>query len=226
MQVQATPILLFNDECGVCRKIAHWVEKSAAGPSGGPCVVVRPIGDDPEALRAMNPKLDIWDAYETIHILMPDGSMKVGGEAVAEVFRRLPNCKWFAWAFRVHILGFHPFQLLLDLGYLILSDARPLFGCESCGIPRPWVKAIRSVMGKKKGKSERRRPTKVIPRFTVRPARPSKSSPPRNQRVAFEAVWSNLRPMRSAWMRSMVAPRTGPMQSAVQVRGQRGRGSA
>ena len=90
----------------------------------------------PEKLRSLNPDLDIWDAYATIHVLMPDGSMRLGGEAVAETLRNLPNTKWFAWSFATTILGFRPFQLVLDVAYAILSDVRPLFGCESCGKPK------------------------------------------------------------------------------------------
>jgi predicted DCC family thiol-disulfide oxidoreductase YuxK len=140
------PILLFNGECAVCRVIAHWVESSARREPGGPKIVERRIGDDPEALLAINPKLDIWDAYETIHLVMPDGSMKVGGEAVADVLRSLPNCRWFAWSFDVRLLGFRPFQTILNLGYVILSDIRPLLGCESCGIPSPWVRYVGSML--------------------------------------------------------------------------------
>jgi predicted DCC family thiol-disulfide oxidoreductase YuxK len=143
---QTKPILLYNDECGVCRHIAHWVLKSAPDKSGEAGIVVQPIGDDPEALRSLNPDLDIWDAYETVHVLMPDGSMKLGGEAVAEVLRNLPHTKWFAWCFAISIVGFRPFQTLLNLAYAILADVRPLFGCESCGTPSPWVKPIRSTI--------------------------------------------------------------------------------
>lgn len=136
---EIAPVLLFNDECGVCRRIGHWVENSA---HGGQSLIVQPIGDDPEALRALNPNLNIWDAYETIHLLMPDGSMKLGGEAVAEVFRNLPNSKWFAWIFDLRILGVRPFQQILNAAYAILSDVRPIFGCESCGTPSFWVRPI------------------------------------------------------------------------------------
>ena len=136
MQKQTKPILLFNDECAVCRHIGHWVQRSAQSKSGETSILVQPIGDDPERLRSLNPDLDIWDAYETIHVLMPDGSMKLGGEAVAETLRNLPNTKWFAWSFATTILGFRPFQLVLDVAYAILSDVRPLFGCESCGKPK------------------------------------------------------------------------------------------
>jgi predicted DCC family thiol-disulfide oxidoreductase YuxK len=137
-----SPILLFNDECGVCRRIAKWVKTSASTTSGEPSVIERPIGDDPEALLALNGDLDIWDAYETIHLLMPDGSMKVGGEACAEVLRRLPNTMWIARCLNVDVFGFRPFQRLLDLGYAVLSDIRPVFGCESCGTPGGWLRPV------------------------------------------------------------------------------------
>ena len=75
-KLQSTPILLFNDECGVCRSIASWVKKQAQAGSGATSIVVRPIGQDPDELRALNQGLNIWDAYATIHLLMPDGSMK------------------------------------------------------------------------------------------------------------------------------------------------------
>lgn len=137
-----TPILLFNDECGVCRRIGSWVTRSAITAPGVSSLDVRPIGDDPEALVALNEDLDIWDAYETIHLLMPDGSMKVGGEACAEVLRLLPLTRWFARCFTVAIVGWRPFQQVLDLGYTVLSDIRPVFGCESCGPPSAWLRPI------------------------------------------------------------------------------------
>jgi predicted DCC family thiol-disulfide oxidoreductase YuxK len=138
----AQPLLLFNDECAVCRRIAHWVRAAAAPRSGVVRIVVQPIGDDPDALRALDEKLDIWDAYATIHLLMPDGSTKRGGEAVAEVLRRVPSTRWFAWTFALGVFGVRPFQLLLDLAYTILADVRPLFGCESCGTPSLWTRPL------------------------------------------------------------------------------------
>jgi predicted DCC family thiol-disulfide oxidoreductase YuxK len=136
MQKHTKPILLFNDECAVCRHIGHWVQKSAQSKSDETSIIVIPIGDDPGTLRSLNPDLDIWDAYETIHVLMPDGSMRLGGEAVAEVLRNLPNTRWFAWTFATRIFGLRPFQVMLNVAYAILADVRPLFGCESCGKPK------------------------------------------------------------------------------------------
>ena len=145
---QTASILLFNDECTVCRTIGHWVKQSARQTMGDAHLIVRPIGDDPDALRTLNPRLDIWEAYDTIHILMPDGSMKTGGEAVAEVLRDLPNCRWFAWTFNVRVFGVRPFQSILDLGYVVLSDLRPVLGCESCGMPNRWVTYVAALIAR------------------------------------------------------------------------------
>jgi predicted DCC family thiol-disulfide oxidoreductase YuxK len=161
---QTKPILLYNGECAVCRSIGRWVEKSARGASGESSIIERPIGDDPTALRLLNPRLDIWDAYETIHMLMPDGSMKLGGEAVAEVLRDLPNTKWFAWSFGVSVFGFRPFQRVLDLGYLMLAGVRPLLGCESCGMPNVWAKSLAWIVRRAKPAFGRTR--QAMPHFT------------------------------------------------------------
>jgi hypothetical protein len=110
--------------------------------SGDATIIERPIGNDPELLLSLDPDLDIWDAYATIHVVMPDGSMKLGGEAVAEVLRSLPATKWFTGAVATSVLGFRPFQAILNFAYAILADIRPLFGCESCGTPRFWVRRI------------------------------------------------------------------------------------
>jgi predicted DCC family thiol-disulfide oxidoreductase YuxK len=146
IELRSAPILLFNDECGVCRTIANWVKKQVQARSGTPSIVVRPIGQDPEELRALNQNLNIWDAYATIHLLMPDGSMKLGGEAVAEVLRNLPSNRWFTWTFAISVFGIRPFQAMLNLAYVILADVRPVFGCESCGMPSPWVRPIRWIV--------------------------------------------------------------------------------
>jgi len=137
------PILLFNDECGVCRRIAHWVGGSLKKTGDEPSIIVRPIGEDPKALRILSPNLNIWDAYANIHLLMPDGSAKLGGEAVAEVLRNVPKTRWFAWSFSVSIFGFRPFQTILNVAYAVLADIRPIFGCESCGTPGFILKPIR-----------------------------------------------------------------------------------
>ena len=176
IQKQTTPILLFNDECAVCRRIGHWVQKSAQSSSGTTSLIVQPIGDDPDALLALHPDLDIWDAYETIHLLMPDGSMKLGGEAVAEVLRSLPNTIWFAGCFAVSIFEFQPFQKILNFSYAILADVRPLFGCESCGTPS-WLRPIEGITKWTKGIFGGNHHPRPTPHFTTLAARGTRPLP-------------------------------------------------
>jgi predicted DCC family thiol-disulfide oxidoreductase YuxK len=140
------PILLFDDECAVCRRIAGWVKTSAKTKRGSPSLIVQPIGEDPKAIELLSPGLSIWEAYAIIHIVMPDGRLKLGGEAVAEVFRNLPRTRWLARSCSISLFGLRPFQKMLDLAYLILADVRPLLGCESCGAQKFWVKPIYRTM--------------------------------------------------------------------------------
>src|ERR1700722_8030879 len=120
------PILLFNEECGACRRIAGWVRRAAPSQAGGVSILERPIGHDPKALHSLRPDLSIRKAHAALHVVMPDGTVKLDGEAVAEVLRRLPSTKWFAWVFSIGVAGFRPFQMLLNMAYAILVRVRPI----------------------------------------------------------------------------------------------------
>jgi predicted DCC family thiol-disulfide oxidoreductase YuxK len=169
-QMPTKAILLFNDECVVCRRIAHWAERSAQRQSGGPSIIVRPIGDDPEALRSLHQGLDIWDAYANLHVLMPDESMKLNGEAVAETLRSLPSARWFTRSFDLSVFGLRPFQALLNLAYAILADMRPILGCESCGIPPPWLRPFHWIVQRVRIMFKAGNLTTPTAHLTLRPA--------------------------------------------------------
>jgi predicted DCC family thiol-disulfide oxidoreductase YuxK len=177
----ATPILLFDDECAVCRRMARWVQGAARDSTGLPTIDVRAIGEDPVALRRLDPTLDIWKVYATSHLLMPDGSILVGGEAVAEVLRRSPGMAWCARLCSVRVFGERPFQGLLDLGYVILSDVRPIFGCKSCGAPAPWARPFAWIvrMARRLAGTEAHAPHRpnFTPRATASAARPPRPPP-------------------------------------------------
>jgi hypothetical protein len=32
--------------------------------------------------------------------------------------------------------------MILNMAYAVLSDVRPIFGCESCGTPSAWLRPI------------------------------------------------------------------------------------
>jgi predicted DCC family thiol-disulfide oxidoreductase YuxK len=165
----ATPLLLFDDECAVCRHMASWVRAIARNARGEATVDVRPIGEDPEALRRLDPRLDIWKVYAKSHLLMPDGAILVAGEAVAEVFRRSPGMAWCSWLFSVQVFHVRPFQRLLDLGYVILSDVRPIFGCKSCGAPALWARPFAWLVKKANQLAGATPHAAQRPNFTPRP---------------------------------------------------------
>lgn len=176
----ATPILLLDDECAVCRRMATWVRGAARNALGQSTIDVRPIGEDPEALRRLDPTLDIWKVYAKSHLLMPDGTLLIAGEAVAEVLRRSPGMAWCAGLFSFRLFGGRPFQALLDLCYVILSDVRPIFGCKSCGAPALWarpfvwfVKAIKGLGAKKTRAVHRPNFTPLAPTTEVKPRPPA-----------------------------------------------------
>jgi hypothetical protein len=98
---------------------------------------------------------------------MPDGSMRLGGEAVAEVLRNLPSTKWFTGTFAIRAFGFRPFQAILNFAYAILADVRPLFGCESCGTPRFWVRPVSWMIKWTKGIFGDRSKPSPTPHFTA-----------------------------------------------------------
>ena len=169
------PILLFDDECGVCRFIARQVRKAAGNPATA-TLIIQPIGADPQALRSINPGLDIWAAYATIHVVMPDGTMKLGGEAVAEVLRRLAATAWLAGVFSIKIFGARPFQSMLNMAYTILADVRPLFGCESCGAPAGWLRPFAWLIKSAKLLFGAPRPVPRPPHFSRRKTKEASAS--------------------------------------------------
>jgi len=178
----AAPILLYDDECAVCRRMARWVRGAARDAAGAPSIDVRPIGEDPEALRRLDPRLDIWKVYAQSHLLMPDGSILIAGEAVAEILRRSPGMAWCAWLFAVRVFGLRPFQSLLNLGYVVLSDVRPIFGCKSCGAPALWARPFAWIVktaNRRTGKGARaaHRPN-FTPLAAAGKAKPALQTPP------------------------------------------------
>jgi hypothetical protein len=134
------PILFFNDECSVCRGVSDWVKRSDAVKNGGRELIdERPIGSDREALARIDPRLDIWELYEKPTVLLPDGSLKRGGEAVGEVLRRLPRTAWVGGLVDAQVAGRRPGQAALNATYELLEAMRPALGCETCGDhPIPW----------------------------------------------------------------------------------------
>nr|WP_263374547.1 hypothetical protein [Granulicella aggregans] len=92
--------------------------------------------------------------------------MRTNGEAVAETLRRLPITRWLARSFDVSVFGRRPFQAILNAAYTVLADLRPLLGCESCGIPPPWLRPFHWIAQRIKGRAKARNHTVTAARAT------------------------------------------------------------
>jgi predicted DCC family thiol-disulfide oxidoreductase YuxK len=87
--------LIYDGACGFCSEVGRALaRRDAAGaleliPLGHPDVARRWPALSPEALdRAM-------------HLVLPDGRILAGADAVPEILRRLPRWRHAAWLFRV-----------------------------------------------------------------------------------------------------------------------------
>ncbi len=125
------PVLLYNSGCEVCQVLSSWVK--AADLKGDDLIDERPLPNDPAALARIHPGLDIWQAYEEIHVVMPDGRLLKGGAAIAEVLKRLPHTSWLSGALELELFGTKPGVAALHAAYKLLDAIRPAIGCSSCG---------------------------------------------------------------------------------------------
>ena len=135
--------------CGHCRALEP-VLQSVAEKSGlanrytastSPSSKISQCHDRLDAAVRTREKLTLQAQLKPI-LLFYGECAKLGGDAVAEVFRNLPSTKWFCPSFDLSNFGIRPFQVVLDLGYTVLADVRPLLGFESCDTSAAWVKPI------------------------------------------------------------------------------------
>jgi len=115
---------------------SHWalVQSRRRANGARTSLIVQPLGTTREA-SVLNPDLDIWTPMKYDHVLMPDGLVKLGGEAVAEVLRRLPNTKWFAWSFAT-AYSIPPCQVYSTWPTRSFRCATAVRAVRVCGKPR------------------------------------------------------------------------------------------
>lgn len=151
------PVLFYNQYCETCDAIAGMVKK--ADRRGGDVIDEQSIPKYQEDLDKMIPGLKLEDVYTTSHLVMPDGTVYRGGDAVREVLERLSLTGWFSDVFGIKVGEHMPFQAILNKGYALLDAIRPALGCTSCGPnatptwakPIKWVvDAVKKLMGKDK----------------------------------------------------------------------------
>jgi predicted DCC family thiol-disulfide oxidoreductase YuxK len=88
------PTLIFDGECGVCRRAVALVRRWDREQR----LRYVPFQDE-EAIREFDIALPALAA--AMHLVLPDGRVFAGADAVPELGRLLPGKRWWAWGFAV-----------------------------------------------------------------------------------------------------------------------------
>jgi predicted DCC family thiol-disulfide oxidoreductase YuxK len=88
------PILVYDGECGFCR---HWVDRMRRWDRRHVLAVI-PFQDQ---ARVAALGLPLPALAAAMHLVLPDGRVFAGADAVAELLRLLEGKRWLAWPFRL-----------------------------------------------------------------------------------------------------------------------------
>jgi predicted DCC family thiol-disulfide oxidoreductase YuxK len=114
-------VLIYDEECPICRKTARWVERNKRGD------VFEMLACQAEGVRSRFPFMEETVCMKAMQLILPDGRVLPGEKALPEIINRLGRYHWVAWFFRLPGLGvlFHAFyRWFADRRYRI---ARILF---------------------------------------------------------------------------------------------------
>lgn len=88
------PTLIFDGECGICRRAVGLVRRWDREQR----LRYVPFQDE-EAVRGFAIALPALAA--AMHLVLPDGRVFAGADAVPELGRQLPGRRWWSWGFAV-----------------------------------------------------------------------------------------------------------------------------
>ena len=101
-------MLVFDGDCHFCRRwIARWHQAT------GDAIDYLPFQD--ESIAARFPEIPREKFEQAVHLILPDGSVCGGAEAV---FRSLAEARQERWLLRCRIIGFPGFAELTELLHL------------------------------------------------------------------------------------------------------------
>ena len=90
----ARPTLIYDGECGFCRQ---WVDRVRRWDRRRALALV-PFQDQ---ARVAALGLPLPALAAAMHLVLPDGRVFAGADAVAELLRLLEGNRWLAWPFRL-----------------------------------------------------------------------------------------------------------------------------
>jgi len=91
-----TAVLVYDADCPVCRAAADWVRRNAVAPDTFEYLPCRSA-----ETRSRFPSITEAACLQAIHLVLPDGTILAGEQALPEILRRTRRYRWTAILFRL-----------------------------------------------------------------------------------------------------------------------------
>jgi predicted DCC family thiol-disulfide oxidoreductase YuxK len=94
----APAVLIYDGDCAMCRASALWLMRRALG-RGGDAEELEILPCRSPVRRARFPAIDEATCLTAMQLVLPDGRVLSGADAVPEILARLPRWRWLRHAF-------------------------------------------------------------------------------------------------------------------------------
>jgi predicted DCC family thiol-disulfide oxidoreductase YuxK len=91
-----TAVLIYDGECSMCRASALWLLRRAEA-GGATELEILPCRSP--ARRERFPTITDQACMQAMQLVLPDGRVLAGADAVPEILRRIPRWRWIATFF-------------------------------------------------------------------------------------------------------------------------------
>jgi predicted DCC family thiol-disulfide oxidoreductase YuxK len=88
-------VLIYDEDCPICRKAAHWVERNKRGD------VLELLPCQAEAVRNRFAFMEKSICMKAMQLVLPNGKVLSGEKTLREIINRLKRYRWAAWFFRL-----------------------------------------------------------------------------------------------------------------------------
>ncbi len=117
-------VLIYDDNCSLCRGCMRWIKMRAINANGFEFISCRS-----EDRKTRFPQIDEAACLESFHLILPNGKVFAGEEAIPEIAQRLNYFAWFAALFNAPItkyLARRLYRLVSNNRYIISRTILPL----------------------------------------------------------------------------------------------------
>jgi predicted DCC family thiol-disulfide oxidoreductase YuxK len=88
-------VLIYDEDCPICRKAAHWVERNKRGD------ILELLPCQAKAAGSRFPSTEETVCMRAMQLILPEGRVLAGEKALPEVIKRLRRYHGAAWLFRL-----------------------------------------------------------------------------------------------------------------------------